>query len=217
MKTLPLLVFLFTAAFSPLLAQSHIKVHFLYGSKPQKAFRNSEPKWFGGLHGGHVGIEYDSNKVFHFTLKKSFQWLPHSGASGNSQFVVQSVDSFYAHFGHAPKEVKKAVVNVPITPKQYQTLVHTIHSYLSSCPYDYALVGMRCASATAEVLQHIGVLQRKWSAFSCMKYPYPKSLRCTLFHMAQTKGWHCEIHAGTESRKWEKDRRYATLFKACMN
>lgn len=37
--------------------QHFIKVHFKYGSKPKHEFRDTESKWFGGIHGGHVVIE----------------------------------------------------------------------------------------------------------------------------------------------------------------
>jgi hypothetical protein len=44
----------------------YLKVHFLYGSKPKKRYQDSEPKWFGGILGGHVGIEGDTNEVVIF-------------------------------------------------------------------------------------------------------------------------------------------------------
>ncbi|MES2516378.1 MAG: hypothetical protein V4580_19645 [Bacteroidota bacterium] len=34
-----------------------IKIYFLYGSKPLKAYKTTEFKHFGGLHGGHVSIQ----------------------------------------------------------------------------------------------------------------------------------------------------------------
>ena len=43
-----------------------LKVHFLYGSKPKKAFKHMQKKWFGGLIGGHAGIECGDGKILHF-------------------------------------------------------------------------------------------------------------------------------------------------------
>src|SRR5687768_18488685 len=37
--------------------QDTIKLNFLYGSRPEKHFKNSESKVFGGIKGGHVNIE----------------------------------------------------------------------------------------------------------------------------------------------------------------
>jgi hypothetical protein len=43
-----------------------IKIHFLYGSKPAKEYKDVEQKWFGGMYGGHAGIEIDSNQILNF-------------------------------------------------------------------------------------------------------------------------------------------------------
>lgn len=42
---------------------SSVKVYFLYGSKPARDSRNTESKYFGGIHGGHVSIGIDSSVV----------------------------------------------------------------------------------------------------------------------------------------------------------
>ena len=52
-----------------------IKVHFLYGSKPYARYKDTEPKWFGGMLGGHVGIETDSGRILDFGPKGRFHWL----------------------------------------------------------------------------------------------------------------------------------------------
>ena len=46
-----------------------IREHFLHGSKPKRAFKETEDRWFGGLLGGHTGIEYAPNKVLNFQPK----------------------------------------------------------------------------------------------------------------------------------------------------
>jgi hypothetical protein len=54
---------------------AYLKVHFLYGSKPLKKFRDTEQKWFGGILGGHVGIEGDSDRIVNFLPSGKFHWF----------------------------------------------------------------------------------------------------------------------------------------------
>lgn len=54
---------------------AYLKVHFLYGSKPLKKYKATEQKWFGGILGGHVGIEGDDDKIVNFLPKGKFHWL----------------------------------------------------------------------------------------------------------------------------------------------
>ena len=51
---------------------TYIKVHFLYGSRPLSKYRHTERKWFGGVLGGHVGIENDSNHILNFRTSGNF-------------------------------------------------------------------------------------------------------------------------------------------------
>ena len=63
---------LFNLLNSALSAQSDsviIRVHFLHGSKPKREFRHEEDRWFGGILGGHAGIEIGPNKIFNFQPK----------------------------------------------------------------------------------------------------------------------------------------------------
>ena len=50
-----LIIILYVPGFLP--AQELIKIHFLYGSKPAKGYKDSESKAFVGIKGGHVNIE----------------------------------------------------------------------------------------------------------------------------------------------------------------
>ncbi len=53
-----------------------LKVHFLYGSRPlKKNTRTLKKKWFGGILGGHVGIEGDSNRIINFLPSGPFTYL----------------------------------------------------------------------------------------------------------------------------------------------
>src|SRR6476659_2148020 len=56
----------------PAISQDTLKVNFLYGSKPKWDYRDTEKSWFGGVLGGHVGIEGDSGKILNFINKGNF-------------------------------------------------------------------------------------------------------------------------------------------------
>jgi len=190
-----------------------IKVHFLYGSKPKSEFKTTEPRWFGGIHGGHVGIEFEANKVFHFEKKGKLRLFPKPRCSGNSQFSVHSLDSFYAHFGTGSSKVKKTTFSIPIDKGQYQKLLATIQLYLEKPPYNYAFFGMRCASAMHDVLEQLEVFRKRPHALTSMRIMYPKRLRNRLFKKAYQMNWEYWTEAGSERRKWEKDPcRFETEF-----
>ena len=82
----------------PLRAQENnfINVHFIHGSKPRKAFKQEEQKWKGGIWGGHVGIEIDSDRVIDFKPQGRFHWLAHRNKR-NSVFTIHTQDGFWAY------------------------------------------------------------------------------------------------------------------------
>jgi len=47
---------------------SCIRVQFLYGSKPNNKYKDTGKKWFGGILGGHVGIEGDTGRFYSFEI-----------------------------------------------------------------------------------------------------------------------------------------------------
>ena len=183
---------------------SFIKVQFIYGSKPLKKYQATEKKWFGGLSGGHVGIETDSNRVLDFHHYKSFHVFT-SNNNKHSRFLLRPIDEFWSGF-HCPGEtVKKATVIIPVTKAQKQRFDSIANSYLSSSPYDYAFIGMRCAAATYDILSQLGVVERYPLRTIYMKIFYPKSLRLRLYTKAKENGWAVVKQEGSSKRKWEQD------------
>ncbi len=77
---------------------TYLKVHFLYGSAPLKQYKSTEPKWFGGVLGGHVGIEGDSDRIVNFLPKGKFHVVAKKD-NRHSTYAVHSVDDFYAILG----------------------------------------------------------------------------------------------------------------------
>ena len=183
---------------------SYIKVHFLYGSKPQKQYRDSESKWFGGKLGGHAGIEVDSNRILNFLPEGKFHWFG-SKTNKHSKYALHSEDEFYAILGGTGAEVKKAVVTIPVTVQQKQLLDSLSTAYLHQTPYDYALVGMRCGAATYEIIARLQLLKSHSLTTTTLKIPYPKKLRKRLFKQADKQGWKVERQEGSVKRIWEKD------------
>ena len=182
----------------------YLKVHFLYGSKPLKKHKVSEQKWFGGVLGGHVGIEGDRDKVVNFLPSGKFHWFAKKGAR-HSTYAVHSVDNFYAILGGNPDSVKSAIVFIPVTRLQKQRFDSITTAYLKLTPYDYALFGMRCGAATHDILGQLGILSNYSISKTYKKIFYPKRLRKILIKKAKENGWKIVRRDGSVKRKWEQD------------
>jgi hypothetical protein len=177
----------------------YIRVHFLYGSKPLKKYRNTEPKYFGGLHGGHVSIEVD-NIDYGFVPSGKFHIFSHR-KSCHSSFITKETH------GRTPYTDKDKVATffIPVTEKQHDELILQLQNYCSKTPYDYAFFGMRCAAATQDILGKIGVVKSKGRFSNIFTTFYPKKLRKRMFRLAKEKNYHVVSNEGRKTRRWEKD------------
>ena len=182
----------------------YLKVHFLYGSKPIKKYKSTEKKWFGGILGGHAGIESDSNEILSFSPSGKFHWITKKN-NRHSKYSLKSHDAFYGILGGHPDSIKKAVIYIPINLQQKQIFDSISKSYLAETPYDYAFMGMRCGAATYEVLGQLGIVRAYSNGTTCRKIFYPKKLRKPLLREANLNGWKIERQDGSIKRKWEKD------------
>jgi len=181
-----------------------IKVHFLYGSKPLHRYKDTEPKWFGGMLGGHVGIETDSGHILNFMPRGSFHWFARKD-SLHSCYAVHNENSFYAIMGGNPDSVKKLIITIPVTIQQKKKLDSLSTAYLQHTPYDYALFGMRCGAAAYEILGQLAVVQHYSYRKTWRKIFYPKKLRKRLLARAMQDRWSIQRYDGSSKRKWEKD------------
>lgn len=200
------ILLIFTYCFAHVSAQdsTYIKVHFLYGSKPRKQYRDTESKWFGGMLGGHVGIEVESNEILNFVPKGKFHWFA-SRKNLHSTYAIHSEKNFYSILGGADEDAKKAVVYIPVSAQNKLMLDSIAGAYLRQTPYDYALVGMRCGAATYEILARMNILKSYSTGKTAIKILYPKKLRRRLFKVAERNGWKVERKEGSARRVWEKD------------
>jgi hypothetical protein len=186
-------------------ADSVIRVHFLYGSRPAHAFRHEEREWFGGKLGGHVGIEYREGIIIDFVPSGEFHVFPNS-KDFHSRFVSHSPQSFYALFGGEPDSMQRAIVEIPISKEQRFLLDSLVEQYIAKTPYDYAFFGMRCGAAAYDILAQIGILTKWKQAKIQRRIFYPRRLRKRLFDAAKQKEWNKQVIVGTGRRNWEKDR-----------
>lgn len=181
----------------------YIKVHFLYGSRPLQKYKDTEKKWFGGVLGGHVGIESDSGRIINFRGNGNFHVFQNK-KNMHSKFDVHDFDGFYALFKSHPDSVKKVIVTIPVTAEQKRMFDSISTAYLKQTPYDYALFGMRCGAAAYEILGKLGIMKNFSYQRTYMKIFYPQKLRRRLLTMAEKNNWSIEREEGTDHRKWEK-------------
>ncbi len=184
----------------PLKAQDTLKVHFYYGSRPGKLFKQQEAKYFGGIHGGHVSLE-SSDGIYGFGPKGKFHVVARRKEhKHHSYFQYQSREEFCRDSAGA----QYLTISIPVEEAQ-MACVDSLHScYREDVPYDYAFIGMRCTAASSDILSQIGLLNRRRKNGQ-IRYFYPRKLRNKLTRMAAANNWPMVYRQGNPRRKWEPD------------
>lgn len=177
-----------------------VKLHFVYGSKPKTAFKKTEAKQFGGIHGGHVYIEFNHKIISYGTNNGKWHIFPHKSKSAGKY----RVDKDLKWHGDTGK-LKITTIVIPITEKQLQKFKEIETKYFEKTPYDYAFIGMRCAAGAYDVLCKAEVCKPKSRLGIISKNFYPKRLRVKLLKRAQKEHWAIIKQEGRKSRKWESD------------
>jgi hypothetical protein len=206
---IPLLIlfcisFLFTKSYSQ--DSSFIKVQFIYGSKPLKKFKATEKKWFGGILGGHVGIEGDSGKFYSFELTGKNKIF--NGKKNNSAYKIETEEGFWDVMKTKEDSIKTAAIIIPISQQQKQKFDSITSAYSKDVPYCYAVFGMRCGASTYEILAQVGILPQYSPFKTYMKIFYPRRLRKRLIAKAEQSKWITIRKEGTPKRKWERDVKF---------
>lgn len=178
-------------------ATDTIRLNFLYGSIPAKGYKKSEPKYFGGLKGGHVNIECNG-RILDFTPKGNCPILPNDKKPKGGFSVNSSV-----HWDTASS--KWITVKIPVTKEQLQELDTLFDTYSQRSPYDYAVFGMRCAAASYDVLAEVGIFKKLSQKNNIISNFYPKLLRKRVLKWAEEHNYEISYHEGRPSRKWESD------------
>jgi hypothetical protein len=188
---------------SPLVSQE-VSVHFIHGSKPKPDFKHEEKKWHGGTWGGHIGVEIDSNQVIDFFPTGRVHWAARH-KKPNGKFALRSQQGFWEYFGIPPESLERTTVQIPVSPQQKKLLDSLATRYVQKPPYDYAFFGMRCTSASCDILMQAGVLKKRSTFQTALRYFYPKKLRKRLLKISAENGWPVVKTQGSERRKWDRD------------
>jgi len=197
----PLFIFCFFQSYPQ--DTSFIKVQFLYGSRPLKKYKDSEKKWFGGILGGHVGIEGDSGWFYSFELNGRNKIF--NGKRNNSIYKMETEEEFWNIMKTKEDSIKRTTIIIPLNPFQKQKFDSLTSAYLKEVPYCYAVFGMRCGSSTYEILAQMDILPQYSRCKTYMKIFYPRKLRKRLLAKAEKNNWTIIRKEGTPKRKWERD------------
>jgi hypothetical protein len=176
-----------------------LKVLFRYGSRPALGYEKTEKNDFGGIHGGHVCLAMDSI-VIGFDSPNGYHIFP-SRKHLKGLFVREDEHDYMKD----TITKKYAIVEIPISDSQYLLLNKILEGYINNPPYDYAFFGMRCASATYDVLSQIGILEHKSYLGNVFSNFYPKLFRSKIFHLAKKNNYTIIRLKGRKSRQWEED------------
>jgi len=183
---------------------TYIRVHFLHGSRPKQKYWHGEKRWFGGVLGGHAGIEFEPNQVVNFVPNARFHVFSNRKQI-NSRFAIHDTVSFYGILGSPADSVKKTMIRIHISARQKQTLDSLVACYRQQTPYDYAFFGMRCGAAASDVLAQIGVVKQYGFRKTYRHTFYPRKLRRRLERQACACGYQVRKVKGSVRRRWERD------------
>ena len=173
-----------------------IKINFLYGSRPAKGYHKQESKLFGGIKGGHVSVEA-GGRVLDFHPGNN-PLLPNNKKPSGGFTIHNSV--------RWDGDDKWKTVVVPVSEAQYIELQKVFDSVAARTPYDYAILGMRCAAASYDVLSKIGLFKEYSSKKNIVTHFYPKLLRKRILKWADKNNYVVISNEGRTTRKWETDQ-----------
>lgn len=173
-----------------------IVVHFIHGSIPEPNCEYNK-KRLGGFLGGHIEIEVNE-KVFGF-LYDSIPINYISQTNYNSKFEVREKNDWMKY----SKNDKITSIFLPVTIEQRKELFTLLNQYLNKEPYDYAFLGQRCTSSTAEILSDVGIINRFSNLESIISFFYPRTLRFTMIQFAKKNKLTINFKEGIECHKWE--------------
>jgi hypothetical protein len=191
----------------PALAQdtTYIYAHFLYGSKP-RAKCPGESRWFGGIHGGHAGVGFPDGQILNFLPSGCFHKKARKDtAAFCSRYALHNESLFYGMFGTPGEDVRMMKIRIPVSSAQMASMDSLRKAYITTSPYDYAFLGMRCGSATYDILAHGHVLKPLNFGPMWRRIFYPKRVRKRLILLAKRNNWQVIYQQGSDCRKWESD------------
>ena len=203
-----------------------IRILCLYGSIPAKGFEKKEPMYgpnnlfnrLAKMHGGHVAIEIAPDKALsfqplHYTgIARSGHLTNRSNSKNfNSCFRLYTAHRAWTVLGNYYDNLdslRRATFVIPITAAQKKRLDSIATAYTHNTPYDYSFLGMRCASASYEVLAAAGIVTEYkrnfwYNIFTTRRFRY---VLYKQYLQNKDKGWRLYTCKGSQSRDWEKDQ-----------
>jgi hypothetical protein len=193
-------IFIFSLCFFSvnIFSQDTVEVYFIYGSKP---LTDSESRWFGGKLGGHVGMGFSEDSVFHFNPGGKVGAFGHKDSPGT--WRQDTKEEFLCTFGCDSNQI--LIVKIPISAEERIAIRTTALRFLDSSPYPYAFFGMRCTSSCYHLLSQTHWFKKKGKSRMIRNYFYPRKLRKELLKQAKKNHWETELTIGRSSRKWDHD------------
>ncbi len=164
------------------------------------AYKQTEAKQFGGIHGGHVYLEVNDTIISFGTNKGKWHIFPHKSKSAGKYRIDKDLTW---HGDTAAKKITTIII--PVSKEQLNKLTEAEKKYFEQTPYDYAFFGMRCAAGAYDMLSKAEVCKHKSRFGIISKNFYPKRLRIKLLRRAQKEHWAVVKQEGRKSRKWERD------------
>jgi hypothetical protein len=152
------------------------------------------PKELGGLFGGHVVMEingfcygffYRDRKRIHVLSKRPF----------NCEFQKQTL----AEWEDIVRDKKETKIRIPLSEMELNQLEEFYQKALQNPPYDYTMLGQRCASSVYCLLKDLKLISgghHYWNAF------YPGALRRHLLREAKKQHWEVRQKPGAKDRLW---------------
>jgi len=200
LKWLLLIVLAILAGTRSIAQEQHLlKVFFRYGSIPETGYEYVEYEETGGLQGGHVSLGIDSLEIG-FTNEKIIHIFPRKD-NNHGVFYWEYLKDFEDQVA----DKKYITFLIPISEEQYIHLKAILSSNIDESPYDYAFFGMRCASATYDVLSQIGIFQPQSRAKMIASNFYPRMFRRKMTELARKNGYTVVRVKGRKTRIWEND------------
>jgi hypothetical protein len=180
--------------------EKKFSIHFLYGSRPRKEYRDTEEKVRGGLLGGHIWLQPDDYVYGFEPLDKcKVHFFPKKKFNG-----IYTKDHF-SEWKLSISNQKITSIEIPLSDGNHIIMKGLLEDYHTKAPYDYAILGMRCGAATYQLLSETEFFPPASYFVSTIKIPWPRILRKKLLKMTSEKNYRITRQQGTDRRIWEED------------
>lgn len=175
-------------------AQSYIWVRIWHGYL-RKASGKEHPKELGGLFGGHVVLQIEGHCYGFFYLnRKKIHLLPHP-ENYSCEFQKQPL----SEWDKIVADKKETSIRIPVNKNDYAEILSFYEQALKQAPYDYAMLGQRCASSVYTLLKDLKISTGPHYFFAAF---YPGALRRTLLKQARKQNWQVVVKQGSPDRIW---------------